>query len=218
KVEDERAGGATLEEAATKLKLPYRVIDAVSAELKAPDGTTIADFPAAQQVAKEAFESDVGVENSPIRGEGESRVFYDVLEVTPTRERTLDEVRDQVVQAWTTAETERRISELTNSLLDRLKKGEALASIASQIGKTVQTLEGVKRNQPAAGLSTNAVNQAFAGPEGHVAAAEGNGTDRILLRVDRVTAPAFFPDAADAAAIREQIGEALKNDLLVTYN
>jgi peptidyl-prolyl cis-trans isomerase D len=76
----------------------------------------------------------------------------------------------------------------------------------------------VKRNVPAAGLSANAVNQAFAGPEGHVAAAEGSGTDRILLQVDRVIAPAFFPEAADAAAIREQLGEALKNDLLVTYN
>jgi peptidyl-prolyl cis-trans isomerase D len=218
KVEDERAGGATLEEAAANLKLPYRVVEAVSADLKASDGTTITDIPAAQEVVKEAFESDVGVENSPIRGDGESWVFYDVLEVTPARARTLDEVRDQVVQAWTAAETERRISELTNSLLDRLKKGETLAKIASETGKTVQTLEGVKRNQPANGLTVNAVNQAFAGPEGHVAAAEGNGTDRILLKVDRVTAPAFFPEAADAAAIREQIGEALKNDLLVTYN
>jgi len=218
KVEDERAGGATIEEAAANLGLPYRVIEAVSADLKGPDGTTIADIPAAQQVVSEAFQSDVGIENSPIRGDAESWVFYDVLEVTPARERTLDEVREEVVQAWTTAETERRISELTNSLLDRLKKGEALASIASETGKPVQTLEGVKRNAPVAGLSANAVNQAFAGPQGHVAAAEGSGTDRILLKVDRVVAPAFFAEAADAASIREQIGEALKNDLLVTYN
>ena len=38
-VEDERAGGATLQEAGTKLKLPYRVVDAVSADLQAPDGS-----------------------------------------------------------------------------------------------------------------------------------------------------------------------------------
>ena len=75
-VEDERAGGATLEEAATKLSLPYRVVDAVSADLKAPDGSTVSDIPGGAQVVKEAFDSDVGVENSPIRAGADSWVFY----------------------------------------------------------------------------------------------------------------------------------------------
>ena len=33
-----------------------------------------------------------------------------------------------------------------------------------------------------------------------------------------MVAPAFFAEAADAAAIKEQLSEALKNDLLTTYN
>ena len=92
-VEDERAGGATLEEAAAKLKLPYRVIDAISADLKAPDGKLVEDIDNGAAVLKEAFESDVGVENSAVRGSGESWVFFDVLDITPARDRTLDEVR-----------------------------------------------------------------------------------------------------------------------------
>ena len=67
-------------------------------------------------------------------------------------------------------------------------------------------------------MTANAVSQAFAGPEGHVANADGNGAERILLKVDRVVAPAFFAEAADAGAIKAQISEQLKNDLLVTYN
>jgi len=67
-------------------------------------------------------------------------------------------------------------------------------------------------------LTGNAVSQAFAGPEGHVANAEGKGSERILLKVDRVIAPAFFPEAADAVAIKGQLSEQLKNDLLATYN
>ena len=78
----------------------------------------------------------------------------------------------------------------------------------------MQTVENVKRSTPPSTLTANAVSQAFAGPEGHVANADGNGAERILLKVDRVVAPAFFAEAADAAAIKEQISEQLKNDLL----
>ena len=217
-VEDERAGGATLEEAATKLKLPYRVVDAVSADLKAPDGKPVEDIDNGAAVVKEAFESDVGVENSPIRGTGESWVFFDVVEIIPARDRTLDEVRADVVAAWTANETQTRIATLADSLFARLKTGASLASLAAEIKKPVQTVEGVKRNAPPAELTENAVNQAFAGPEGHVANAEGIGDARILLKVDRVTAPAFFAEAADSKAIQEQISQALRNDLLATYN
>jgi peptidyl-prolyl cis-trans isomerase D len=218
KVEDERAGGATLQEAGANLKLPYQVIDAVAADLKAPDGTAVSNIPEGRQVVAEAFQSDVGVENSAVRGTGEVWVVYDVLEVIPARDRTLDEVRDEVVKDWKAAETEKRIADRANSLFDRLKGGASLASLATEINKTVQTMEHVKRNSPPSTLSSNAISQAFAGPEGHVANAEGNGPERILLKVDRVTAPAFFAEAADAGAIKAQVSEQLKNDLFTTYN
>jgi peptidyl-prolyl cis-trans isomerase D len=68
-------------------------------------------------------------------------------------------------------------------------------------------------------LSANAVAQAFAGPEGHVANAEADQPPaRILLRVDRVTAPAYFAEAADAQAIRTQLSAALSNDLMQSFN
>jgi len=218
KIEDERAGGATLEEAAAKLKLPYRVIDAISADLKAPDGKLVEGIDNGAAVMKEAFESDVGVENSAVRGSGESWTFFEVLGITPARDRTLDEVHKDVVAAWTAAETQKRIGELADSLFTKLKGGATLASLATEINKQVQTLEGVKRNASMPPLTENAVNQAFAGPEGHVANAEGDGNAHILLKVDKVTAPAFFADAADSKAIQEQVSQALRNDLLTTYN
>jgi len=217
-VEDERAGGATLEEVATKLKLPYRVIDAISADMKAPDGKLVEDIDNGAAVVKEAFESDVGVENSPVRGVGESWVFFDVLEVTPARDRTLDEVRAEVLAAWIANETANRISKRADELFDRLKGGATLASLAGEIKKQVQTVEGVKRSGTQPNLTANAISQAFAGPEGHVANAEGEGDARILLKVDKVTAPAFFADATDSKAIQEQVSQQLKNDLLATYN
>lgn len=219
KVEDERAGGSTLEETAKKLSLPYRVIDAVSAAGETPDGGKVTDIPGETEVLKDAFESDVGVENSPVRANGDQWVFTDVLEVTPARDRTLDEVHDTVVKDWTAEETASRIDKLADSLLDRLKKGEPLAKLATELGKPVETAENVKRSgTPPKGLTPNAVAQAYAGPEGHVANAEGAGQSRILLQVDRIVAPAFFAEAAGVDNIRGQLAGALKNDVAASFN
>ena len=47
----------------------------------------------------------------------------------------LDEVRADVVKAWTDAETEKRVSDLAAKLFDRLKGGASLADLATEIGK-----------------------------------------------------------------------------------
>ena len=51
---------------------------------------------------RQAFASDVGVDNDPISGSNVSRlcVWYDVLGIILSRERGLDEVKDQVEARW----------------------------------------------------------------------------------------------------------------------
>ena len=56
-------------------------------------------------------------------------VFFDVLEIIPSRDRTLDEVRDKVVAAWTAAETEKRIGESSEFAL-RSAEGRRFARLA----------------------------------------------------------------------------------------
>jgi peptidyl-prolyl cis-trans isomerase D len=217
-VEDERAGGATLEEVAKKLSLPYRVVDAVAQDGTAPNGSPVADLPVKDPLLKEAFDSDVGVENNAVRGNDDSFVFYDVLEVTPTRDRALDEVKTAVVGDWAAQETQNRVAEKAEALLGRLQKGEALATIAAEIGKPVQAAEHVKRGDPA-GLSAGAAKEAFAGPEGHVGNAESDAPPaRILFKVDRVIAPAYFAEAADSKYIKQQFTQALTKDIVESYN
>jgi peptidyl-prolyl cis-trans isomerase D len=217
-IEDARAGGATLEEIAREMSLPYRVVEAVSAEGAAPDGRAFSDLPAQRQLLAEAFESDVGVENNPIRSGDDAYVFFDVVEIEPARDRTLDEVRDQVVAAWQADETGARIAAKADELLARLRQGEPLAKIGTEIGKPVSTVEGLTRNDPK-GLSANAAAQAFAGPQGHVANAEAEQPPaRLLLTVDAVSVPEFSAEAPGVAEIREQLADALYSDVLRSYN
>jgi len=218
-IEDERAGGSTLAEIAAKLDLTYRRVDGVAADGSAPDGTAISDLPEQQALLFDAFQSDIGVENDALRSGNDGFVFYEVLDITGDRERTLEEARADAVAAWQAEEISVRIGARAEALLERLKEGARLAAIASDIGGTVKTATDVKRSGEAKGLSANAVAQAFAGPEGHLANAEADdGPERFILRVDAVSAPAFFAESQDAEFITTQLGQALQNDILQAYS
>ena len=96
KIEDIRAGGSTLEDAAQKAKLPVITYD-VDRSGRGPNGNPVANLPHAAEVINAAFASDVGVDNDPITADG-GYIWYDVAGITPARERTLDEVKSQVEQ------------------------------------------------------------------------------------------------------------------------
>ena len=218
-VEDQRAGGSTLPEIGQSMKLPYRVLDAVARDGTAADGNKIADLPGGEQLTAAAFDSDVGVENDAIRTPDDGYVFYDVAGITPTRDRTLDEAHDKVAAAWRTEEVANRVAAKADALLERLKGGSTLQAIAAELGKAPQSAENVKRGAPVEGLSRNAVEQAFAGPEGHVANAEADAPPtRILLHVDDVVSPAYFAESQDAKAIAAQLDKALQTDIFRSYN
>ncbi len=76
KIEDERAGGSTLEQAAQKAKLPVVTYD-LDRSGRNPAGEPVANLPKASEVISAAFASDVGVDNDPIQADG-GYVWYDV--------------------------------------------------------------------------------------------------------------------------------------------
>jgi len=82
-----------------KLGLTPVTIDAVDRSGRLPNGQPVTNIPRGLDVVSQAFNSDVGVDNEPIAFGG-GYVWYDVVGITPTRERTLDEVRSQVEAKW----------------------------------------------------------------------------------------------------------------------
>ncbi len=98
KIEDDRAGGATLEEAAQKEKLPVTTFD-VDRSGRDAQGKPAADISHGAEIVGGAFASDVGVDNDPIEVDG-GYIWYDVAAITPARDRNLDEVKSQVAQRW----------------------------------------------------------------------------------------------------------------------
>ena len=145
KIEDDRAGGASLAQAAEKLKLPVITYD-VDRSGRDPSGKLVANLPHAGEVVSAAFASDVGVDNDPIDVDG-GYIWYDVAAITPARDRTLDEVKSQVEQRWREDQIASRLKAKAAELLDKLKGGTPFDALAKADGLKVETADKLKRGK-----------------------------------------------------------------------
>ena len=96
-------------------------------------------FAETPNVAAAAFNSDVGVDSDAMQLSNGGYLYYDVTGITPSRERTLAEVKDQVEQRWRDDEVAKRLTAKANELLGRLKTGAPLADVAKSAGVKVET-------------------------------------------------------------------------------
>ena len=217
KIEDERAGGAQLGEIAQKLGLAAHTIDAVDRSGRAPDGTPVA-LPPGVDILANVFASDVGVDNESVQLPGGGYVWYEVADVTPSRERNLDEVKDRVEARWRDDKIGERLRAKATEIVDKLKAGTALAEIAAAEGLKLETATGLKRNKPAEGLSTTALEDVFRTAKGAAGATEGRQpAERIVFRVTDVSIPSQAPSSEEAARVAEQIKRSLSDDLIGQY-
>jgi peptidyl-prolyl cis-trans isomerase D len=229
KFEDERAAGATLAETAKKLGLKSRTIDAVDRSGRGPDGKPIADLPKSPDAIAAGFGSDVGVDNDPLQLPNGGYLWYDVTGITPARERTLDEVKDQVETRWRDDEIAKRLQAKTDDMLGKFKAGTTLAQLATESGLKVVTAADLQRGKPGGFAPAKLVDAAFKTIKGVPASAEGDQvTARFVFRVTDVVDPTLDPIASKAIATSLQnsytddiIGAyvtRLENDFGVTLN
>jgi peptidyl-prolyl cis-trans isomerase D len=208
--EDARAGGASMQEAASKLKLNVRTVEAVDAEGLAPDGNPVPNLPEKNDLLRQAFATEVNVENPPVQSGANGFVYYEVDGITPARDRTLDEVRDRVATDWKAQEASTRLDALVADLHKQLDDGKPFAEIASGLGLEVQTKRGLKRNADDGDLGTAGSSAAFGvkqGGTGVVAAPDKDG--QILFKVTEV----FPPLAAGPEAVPDQTKQSLASGM-----
>ena len=217
KVEDERASGLSLEETGKKLKLNVRTIE-VDRSGRDPAGAQVADLPAGADVVANAFATDVGVENDALQTPGGGYLWYDVIGTTPSRERRLDEVKDQVETRWRDDQISERLAAKTTEMVERLKVGTPFAEAAAPLGLKVETKADLKRGRGADPLSSKAIDAAFRADKGVPLAADGrNATERDVLKVTEVTVPNFEAASPEAQRYSEGIRRALSEELFVQF-
>jgi peptidyl-prolyl cis-trans isomerase D len=227
KIEDERAGGATLAEVAKKLGLKATTIDAIDRSGRKPDGTLIDDLPGRADLLNGAFRAPkAGVETDPVelRNQG-GYVWYDVADIMASRERSFEEARDLVEARWRDEETGKKLAALADTIRAKLDSGESFARAAP--GIAVERREKLKRGAKPEGLEPGVIARVFATAENKsgVYAAE-DGQNRIVYRITTVNIPPFSPTPATMKALTagmedDLLGQyviRLENDLGVSIN
>ena len=217
KVEDERAGGSTLEEAAQKLKLPVVTYDAVDRSGRDPTGNLIANLPRGGDLVSAAYATDVGVDNDPIEADG-GYVWYEVSGITPARDRTLDEVKSQVEARWHDDEVATRLKDKAADLLDKLKNGTALDALAASNALKVEAASGLKRGKPTKGISGRMIDTIFHTAKDAYGSAEGDQPSQwIVFRVTDDKTPALDPNAPDIKTLAQTVQRQLSDDIMGQY-
>ncbi len=219
KVEDERLGGATLADMAKKLNLKTRVIEAIDRSGQDRDGKPVADLPQGVDLLSAVFHADQGSDNDPLNiPQHGGYVWYDVTEVTPARDRTLDEVKDQLVTRWRDDQIASRLKAKADEMLEKLKAGTPFGEVAAAFKLKPEWRPGLKRGSPPPGFPARALDVIFATPKDQAASTEGaTQTDRMVFRVTEITVPPLEPESADAKRIDEMLRRAMSDDLLAQY-
>ncbi|KNY16998.1 peptidylprolyl isomerase [Shinella sp. SUS2] len=219
RLEDARAEGLSLAEAAAKNNLKAVTIDAVDAQGNDQKGEEITGLPEKAALLGEVFKTDVGTETQPINVGREGYAWFEVLDVIPDRDRTLDEVRERVVADWTAEQQRQTLAKKAEELAERVRKGGDIAAIAGELGMAVENKAGLNRGAQDPVLSPVAVAAAFAGPLGHVANTPSvDGEGQILLKVTEVNAEtatdALSSDEQQIAAVARASGDDILDQMV----
>ena len=217
KMEDERGGGASVIEAAQKLGLTATTIEAVDRSGQMPGGQPVTNIPPGLNVVSQAFGSDVGVDNDPIAFKG-GFVWYDVLGITPPRDRTLEEVKTQVEARWRDDQVTTRLRSKATDMVQKLNQGGKLAEEAASIGAKLETATSFKREASLPGVPAGVITAAFRTAKDGVGQTPGNGgSEWLVFRVTDIGVPPVDFASDEIKKLKETLQRGLTDEQLAQY-
>jgi peptidyl-prolyl cis-trans isomerase D len=216
KIEDARLEGKPLAEIAAELKLPMRTIEAVDRTGRDPSGQPVS-IPDTQRLLNVAFTTEVGGDRDPLQFQ-DGYIWLDVAGVTPSHERPLDEVKDEVEARWRQQQIATKLEARAAEILDKLKGGTTLADIAAVDHLKVETATGLKRGGASGALSPAAIEAIFNTPKDSFGKAEaGQPGEQAVFRVTDIVVPPFDGSSEDAKRTLDVLNRGLSEDIFAEY-
>jgi peptidyl-prolyl cis-trans isomerase D len=216
KVEDERSLGKPLAETADKLKLDARTIE-IDRFGRDPKNQPVANLPQQQRLIAGAFTADIGTDNDPLQVDG-GYVWYEVSGITPERDRTLDEVKDQVETRWREDEVANRLRTKAATFLDKVKGGTAFAEAAATENLKVETRAEIKRSSTTPPLTERSLDAIFRTAKDAYGSAQAEQPgEQLVFRVTAVVEPTTDLASEDSKRLRGALNNAMVGDVQAEY-
>ncbi len=215
-IEDDRAGGMTLAEAAAKEGLDYREIPAIDRQGNDTDGNRIGGIIDRARLMNEVYATDIGVEADPLQATGDGWIWYEVLDIIPERDKTFEEARDDVATAWRAEQTGDLVSDKAKAVVSAIESGDTFFKAAEDLGTTSGLVGPLRRTDTDDIFGQSAVQLLFTTPKDGVTSTIANvGDRRVVFRVTDVSVPDFDAQASEVFAA--ELGGGIANDILGQY-
>lgn len=214
KFEDDLGSGATLEEAARNLNLKVIKVSSMDRRGLSAEGKTVQIIGTSRDILRVAFETEEG-QDSVLNDFGSSSFFIlRVDKVTPPKLRPLDKIRAGVAIAWKREQQATAAEKATAELMDKLKGGKSLKSIAAKIRAPISKTKPFDRTGKGLEMEIpgELVQKLFSTRERIALSSPGNGA-HFVARVREIKAAEAGTDKQGVDAIRQQIRAGMGNDL-----
>ncbi|GAA0602201.1 SurA N-terminal domain-containing protein [Paenochrobactrum glaciei] len=214
-LEEDISNGVPLAEAATKAGLKAVTVDAIDAEGNDMSEKPVENLPLQAQLISNLFQTDKGIDNDSLSIGTNGFLWYQADDIIAARDRTLDEVKDKLVEAWKADEAIKNLIAKTDELKKKVQDGNTLEALAEELGLEKNTKRGVTRSTNDIELGSAAVAAVFRGANGHIGtAATPNNDAQILFKVTDVVEPAGISAESITEDRRKAAANGLSDDLL----
>lgn len=214
KLEDELAGGATLDEAGKRLGLPVTTIPRVDARGMDENGqpTPLASEP---NLLRLVFQTAEGQESQVADIGGGAYAVVRVNQITQPQVRPLEDVRADAVAAWQADKRARATRARADAILEKVKGGASLADIAKAEKLAVKTTPAFTRatHDSESGLPLSLTARVFTLKVGEAALGESND-GVVVARVKEIKAPDPVKDPGTRDQIAETMSRSIGADLM----
>ncbi|WP_162906519.1 peptidyl-prolyl cis-trans isomerase [Algihabitans albus] len=217
-LDDELAGGATLEEAAQTLNLPVSNLDAYGREGRDSEGGLIEGLPQTQSFSEAAFRTEAGDTSLLLETDDGGYFILRVDGVIPPTPRPLEEIREQVVTDWKIDQRDSQQLERASDLVARLEEGQTLQRVAEAEGLQIRTTPPMTRDEsdPNVTPSERLPSQLFRLEVGQPTIADATAGQIVAVLREIVEADPATAEA-EVTALRSQLQGALAGDVLNLY-
>jgi len=210
-LQDELAGGASLQDAATKLQLRLQTIDAIDATGKDAAGT---DLGIAADAVNLIFSTEPGDPSDITALSDGSYAVAQVTGITEPAVKPLDQVKDQVALDWISAKQTELASAKAKALVEKLKAGGDLSAEATALGLTLGISAPFFRGEgdPESGVNPQLAQALFKLKPGELTI--GDGPDGpIVARLTGVRPASPETHADEVKQLTERVAQSLAGDV-----
>lgn len=213
-VEELRAAFQPIEQIAERFGLPFyeAAVSASGIELAVVPTLAPADYSRVAQ-AIYAAQPDRLIPAVPLSGN--AHIWFDLGEVAPARDQTLDEVRAEVEAALVAERTNNALLARSEEIVARLEAGETLADVGFELNAFPQLSAPFSRFGSADGLIDQATaSAAFAGGPGHAGSVVNEAGEVVVFQVVDTAAPAASFEAAIVESLNEEARRGLQAEVV----